>query len=160
MTARNIVTGIKSRDTTSVVGCPITKAGLIPILSPALFLYFFAISSRVASEIGFRPSIKRLVIRGINSITAPILIPRPNMLGMLSTTSFQLPQPSAPIPQPITIPRNKGSPIKPNFFFNPSESIFSLSNPGILSNSLLITIANGTKLWQKGCGIEIPSILS
>ena len=41
-----------------------------------------------------------------------------------------------------------------------TESIFSLSNPGILSKSLLITIANGTKLWQKGCGIEIPSILS
>ena len=33
------------------------------------------ISSRVASEIGFKPSMKRLVIRGINSITAPILIP-------------------------------------------------------------------------------------
>ena len=54
------------------------------------------------------------------------------------------------IPQPITIPKNSGSPINPNFFFIPSESIFSLSNPGILSNSLLITIANGTKLWQNG----------
>mgnify|MGYP000731858553 CR=1 FL=1 len=42
------------------------------MLNPVLFLYFLAISSRVASEIGFNPSIKRLVIRGINSITAPI----------------------------------------------------------------------------------------
>ena len=25
---------------------------------------------------------------------------------------------------------------------------------------MLSTIANGTKLWQKGCGIEMPSILS
>ena len=160
MTARKIVTGIKSRDTTRVVGCPITSAGLIPMLKPVLFLYFLAISSRVASEIGFKPSMKRLVIRGINSITAPILIPSPRIPGILSKTSFQLAQPKAPIPQPITIPKNSGSPIRPNFFFIPSESIFSLSNPGILSKSLLITIANGTKLWQKGCGIEIPSILS
>ena len=103
-----------------------------------------------ADILGFKPSIKRLVIRGINSITAPILIPSPKMPGILSNTSFQLAQPNAPIPQPITIPKNSGSPINPNFFFIPSESIFSLSNPGILSNSLLITIANGTKLWQNG----------
>ena len=78
-TANKIVTGINSNDTTNVAGCPITKAGLIPIFKPTALLNFLAISSRVASEIGFNPSMNRLVIRGINSITAPILIPKPRI---------------------------------------------------------------------------------
>lgn len=40
---------------------------------------FLAISSRVASEMGFKPSMNKAVIRGISSITAPILIPKPNI---------------------------------------------------------------------------------
>ena len=48
-TANKIVTGINSNDTTNVAGCPITKAGLIPIFKPTAPLNFLAISSRVAS---------------------------------------------------------------------------------------------------------------
>ena len=56
-----------------------TKAGLIPMLRPTAPLNFFAIISRVASEIGFKPSINKPVMRGINSITAPILMPKPKI---------------------------------------------------------------------------------
>ena len=45
-------------------------------------------------------------------------------------------------------------------FFKPSASMSSLLNPGIKSNNLLMTKANGVKLWQKGCGMLMPSKLS
>ena len=62
-----------------------------------------------------------------------------------------------PIRAPTITPSTSGSPSTPNFFFSPSASISSLEKPGIISKSLLKTIANGIKLWQNGCGIEIPS---
>ena len=49
-----------------------------------------------------------------------------------------------------------GSPMTPNFFFIPSASMFSFSKPGIMSRALPMTSAKGTKLWQKGCGMEMP----
>ncbi|EJX08430.1 hypothetical protein EVA_03465 [gut metagenome] len=49
------------------------------MLRPTAPLNFLAISSRVASEIGLKPSMKSAVIRGISSITAPILMPNPNI---------------------------------------------------------------------------------
>ena len=144
------MTGIRRRDTTRVVGCPITRAGLIPMLRPFVPLNFLLMSSRVASEIGFSPSMKRDVMRGMSSITAPILIPAPRMYGILSTTSFQLSHERAPMMIPTRIPRKRGSPRRPNFFFIPSASISSLSIPGILSRPLLMTSAKGTSPAQNG----------
>jgi galactitol PTS system EIIC component len=62
-----------------------------------------------------------------------------------------------PIKAPTITPNTNGSPNTPNFFFKPSASMSSLEKPGIRSKSLLKHIAKGVKLWQKGCGIEIPS---
>lgn len=91
------------------------------------------------------------------------LLGEPLFLGILvgcGIGALSCMQDKAPIPQPTRIPRNRGSPSKPNFFFMPSASMFNLSKPGILSNALLMTTANGTKPAQKGWGMEIPSILS
>ena len=44
----------------------------------------------------------------------------------------------------------------PNFFFM-LAAMLSLSKPGILSSTLLMTTANGTNPWQNGCGMEMPS---
>ena len=89
-------------------------------------------------------------MRGMSSITAPIVIPRKRTFLMSSWAA-------QPISIPTITPNTSGSPITPNFFFMPSASISSLEKPGILSNALLISMANGVKLWQKGWGMEIPS---
>ncbi|EJX08429.1 hypothetical protein EVA_03464 [gut metagenome] len=68
----------------------------------------------------------------------------------MSTNSLPFLQDKAAIPQPTKIPRNRGSPSKPNFFFIPSASIFNLSKPGIMSNNLLMPTAKGKKPAQKG----------
>ena len=159
-TARNSVTGMSSNDTTSVVGWPMTKAGLIPMCKPAFSPNLRAIIWRVASEMGRRPSMNSPVMRGINSMTAPILIPNPRIPGMPSTSSCPFLQASAPMPHPTNTPRKSGSPRMPNFFFMPSASIYSLLNPGIRSSALLMRMAKGMNPWQKGCGMEMPSILS
>ena len=129
-TASTRVTGIRRSETTSVVGCPITSAGDIPIYNSLSAPNFFAISSLVASEIGLRPSINRLVIRGISSITAPIFIPSPRVAGMLFIISSVSLQARQPIIIPMITPRKSGSPKSPNFFFIPSESICTLLMPG------------------------------
>ena len=122
--------------------------GLKPISDATRELIAKKYKNNTGLSIGMSPAL--VIGHPTTLVVSLLLIPSPKMPGILSNTSFQLSQPNAPIPQPITIPKNSGSPINPNFFFIPSESIFSLSNPGILSNSLLITIANGTKLWQNG----------
>ena len=54
-TANKIVTGINSNDTTNVAGCPITKAGLIPIFKPTAPLNFLAIRFAGSVRNGFQP---------------------------------------------------------------------------------------------------------
>ena len=101
---------------------------------------------------------KRDVMRGMSSITAPTVTPSLRMDGIESTTPFQESHLSAPIPHPMTSPRKSGSPRSPNFFFIPSASMSSLEKPGMRSRSQPIATANGVKLWQNGCGIEMPSM--
>ena len=146
-------------ETTRVVGWPMTSAGLMP-MEISRPLNRLATSSRVASEMGLSPSMKRPVMRGISSITAPILMPRPRMPGIPSTKPFQLSQARMPMPQPTMTPMKRGSPSTPKRFFMPSASMLSLSIPGILSRHQLMPSAKGTKPWTKGWGMEMPSRLS
>lgn len=95
-----------------------TSAGLMPMCRPAFSPNFLEISSLVALEMGRRPSMNRLVMRGISSITAPILMPKPRMPGMPSTNSCPFLQANAPMPQPTNTPRKSGSPSRPNFFLH------------------------------------------
>ena len=155
-TASPSVTGISNSDTTSVVGWPITSAGDIPIyIFPILNLEFrnweFFTTSCVFSEIGIKPSMNSLVIRGISSITAPIVTPK-NRIFLMSNCA------KAPIRAPTITPNTSGSPSMPNFFFSPSASISSFENPGIMSSPLFTNIAIGVKLCTKGWGIEMPSM--
>ena len=156
-TERNNITGMSRIETTSVVGWPITSAGLIPMWMVWPVLRFSRIA-RILSHIGFSPSMKRAVMRGISSITAPTVTPSFSICGMESTTPFHESHLSAPMPQPITSPRNSGSPRRPNFLFIPSASMSSFEKPGILSRTQPTATANGVKLWQNGWGIEIPSM--
>ena len=110
------------------------------------------------SQIGFSPSMKSPVMRGISSITAPTVTPSFRIEGIESTTAPQESHLSAPMPQPITRPRKSGSPRIPNFFFIPSASMSSLEKPGIRSRIQQTATANGVKLWQNGCGMEMPSM--
>ena len=93
----------------------------------------------VCSAIGFKPSMNSDVIRGISSITAPIVTPKNSTFLMSSWAR-------TPIRAPTITPRMSGSPMTPNFFFMPSASMFSLSKPGILSSALPMIRAKGTKL--------------
>ena len=93
---------------------------------------------------------KREVIRGISSITAPIVTPRNNIFLISSWAAH-------PISIPTMTPSTSGSPSTPNFFLSPSASISSFENPGIRFSNLSNTMANGMKLWQNGCGMDIPS---
>ena len=147
-TARPRATGMSNSETTSVVGWPITTAGDIPIYI-FLPLNFCLTTSWVFSAMGFRPSMKRLVMRGMSSMTAPIVTPKNSTFLMSSWAS-------TPIRAPTMTPRMSGSPMTPNFFFMPSASIFSLLKPGIMSSALPIIRAKGTKLWQKGWGMLMP----
>ena len=149
-TESSSVHGIRSSDTTRVVGWPMTRAGLMPMLMPAEFLNFRLTRSLVASAIGLSPSIKSDVMRGMSSITAPILMPRPRMYGMRSTTSPQLRQLRQPMRMPTSTPSRSGSPSTPNFFFMPSASMSSLLKPGMRSMHQFRPSAKGTKPWQKG----------
>ena len=157
-TERKRITGISRIETTSVVGWPMTSAGLIPIESPLSPEKRFSTKLRVCSQIGFKPSMKRAVMRGISSITAPTVTPSFKMDGIESTTAFHESHFKAPIPQPMRSPKKSGSPRSPNLFFIPSASMSSFEKPGILSRTQLIATANGVKLWQNGCGMEMPSI--
>ena len=76
-TATARMVGIRKRETTSVVGWPITRAGLMPMYTFLPWNLRFT-NSFVLSEIGIKPSIKSLVMRGISSITAPMMMPRDN----------------------------------------------------------------------------------
>ena len=147
-TARPKATGMSSSETTSVVGWPMTTAGDMPMYT-FLPLNLRFTTSCVFSATGFRPSINKEVMRGMSSITAPIVTPRKRIFLMSSWAS-------APISAPTITPNTSGSPSMPNFFFKPSASIFSFSKPGIMSRALPISRAKGTKLWQKGCGMEMP----
>ena len=158
ITARRSVTGMSSSDTTRVVGSPITSAGDIPMLRPSAPLNLRAMRLRVASEMGFRPSMKSTVTRGISSITAPILMPSVRIWGMLSTIWPHDVHVRQPMPMPTTTPRKRGSPITPNFFFMPSASISILLRPGIMSRPLLMIQAKGANPAQNGCGMDMPSI--
>ncbi len=139
---------MRSSVTTRVVGCPMTSAGLMPMCT-FLPLNFLFTSSFVFSEIGIRPSMKSFVILGMSSITAPIVTPR-NRIFLMSSCA------TAPMIMPTITPSTSGSPSTPNFFLSPSASMSSFENPGILSSSQLMPTANGAKLWQKGCGMEMP----
>ena len=137
-TAMARITGIRMTEQTSVVGCPMTSAGDMPIctfIPPNRFLA----TSCVFSAMGFRPSMNRLVIRGMSSITPPIVTPRNNTFLMSSWAAH-------PISTPTITPNTNGSPNTPNFFFSPSASISSFENPGILSSSQLMVTANTVKL--------------
>ena len=108
--------------------------------------------------IGFSPSMKSAVMRGMSSITAPTVTPSFRMDGMESTTADQPSHSNTPMQHPMITPRKSGSPRSPNRFFSPSASMSSREKPGMRSSSHPIATANGVKLWQNGWGIEIPSI--
>ena len=130
----------------------------MPMESPLSPEKRFSTKLLVCSQMGLSPSMKSAVMRGMSSITAPTVTPSFSICGIESTTAFHESHLKAPMPQPITRPRKSGSPRSPNFLFIPSASMSSFEMPGILSRTQQITTANGVKLWQNGCGMEMPSM--
>ena len=86
---------------------------------------------------------KSEVIRGMSSITAPMVTPRKSIFLMSSCAAH-------PMSIPTITPRTRGSPSTPNFFFSPSASISSFEKPGMRLSNLSNTMAKGMKLWQNG----------
>ena len=104
-----IVIGTNTRDTESVVGCPIPTAESSPIYIFPLFLNLLLTNSCAESDIGINPSISIAAILGISTSTPPSVIPNTRM-------PFRLYPAAIPITIPITVPIISGSPNTPNLF--------------------------------------------